>query len=175
MGIRYENLDATTRPYMHDEWKRGAFYESPRLTDQGLATWPSLLEDAILHHDDDWLADELRRRGFIRTKESYTRNGKTLTRRVNQEQAAEQLAEGEFNRFYLRGLCLRAKAQGKDDLLVYRGKAVRQPRPESEAKIGTSVQVDTLLDALRTNDFVTIEAVVGVPGGPNSGLTCRVP
>lgn len=85
------------------------------------------------------------------------------------------MAEGEFNRYYIRGLCMRAKAEGKTHLVIYRGKQVRQPRPESEAKIGTSVAVDQLLPMLRQNDFVTIEDAIGVPGGPNSGLTCGLP
>ena len=99
----------------------------------------------------------------------------TRERRVNQPHAAQQLAEGEFNRYYLRGLCMRAKAANVSSLVIYRGKQVNQPRPESEAKIGTSINVDTLLSALRTNDFVTIEDAIGVPGGPNSGLTARLP
>lgn len=66
------------------------------------------------------------------------------------------------------------KAEGKDILIVYRGKEVHQPRPESEQKIGTCVAVAMLLQHLRTNDFVTIEAVLGVPGGPNSGLTAKL-
>jgi hypothetical protein len=175
VGIHYENLDGSTRQYMLSESYRGGHYISPRLTDAGQTSWQTLLENAILDHVDDWLAQELLRRNFIRSQESYTRDGQTRWRNVNQEHAAQQLAEGEFNRYYIRGLCLRACAEGKDVLVVYRGKAVRQPRPESEAKIGTRMPISTLLTYLRTNDFVTIETVIGVPGGPNSGLTCKLP
>ena len=110
----------------------------------------------------------------MRLREPYTRDGITRWRKVNREQAAQQLAEGEFNRYYLRGLCLRAKVEERDTLIVYRGKEVQHPRPESEQKIGTGVAVDTLLQNLRTNDFVTIETTLGVPGGPNSGLTAKL-
>jgi len=105
---------------------------------------------------------------------AYTRDGITRWRNVHREQAAQQLAAGEFHRYDLRGLCLRAQAEGKDTLIVYRGKEVHQPRPESDQRIGPCVAVDTLLRHLRTNDFITIEAALGIPGGSNSGLTARL-
>ena len=175
MGIRYENLDNATRELMVQEGKLGNHYISPRLTADGQANWPSLLEEGMRHHNDDWIAHELLERGYMKTEEEYTLKGTTRTRNINQAHAAQQLAEGEFNRYYIRGLCLRAKAQRKDALLVYRGKQVSQPRTESEAKIGTSVPVDLLLLNLRKNDFVNIEEAIGIPGGPNSGLTCKLP
>lgn len=178
MGIRYENLDAITRAHMLDEVGLGGHYVSPRLTPEGVAAWPSLMQAASKSHNDDWLAQELVNRNFVRAEESYTRDAVTRTRRVNQPHAAQQLAEGEFNRYYLRGLCQRAKQEGKDQLVIYRGKEVSSPRPESEAKIGTHVSSAALLENLRKNDFVNIEAAVGIggaPGGPSSGITCKLP
>lgn len=175
MGIHYENLDETTRKYMLDESHLGGHYISPCLTEQGQTSWQALLEEAILSYNDDWLAAELLRRGFVRSQEPYTRSGITRERKVNKPHAAQQLAEGEFNRYYLRGLCTRAKELGGTFFVIYRGKHVNQPRPESEAKIGSRIPPDLLLGKLRTNDFVTIEDAIGVPGGPNSGLTARLP
>jgi hypothetical protein len=175
MGIRYADLDQATRGFMRAEIAAGGHYLSPRLTVQGKADWPRLLGDAATGHDDDWLAGELLSARYLLDEEPYTRSGITRYRRVNQQQAAQQLAEGEFNRYYLRALCQRAASEGMNFLIVYRGKEVRSPRPESEARVGTSVQVAELLPALRQNDFVTIEDAIGVPGGPNSGLTCRLP
>lgn len=175
MGIHFDNLDTITQGYMLEESRLGGHYISQRLTPEGQAAWQSLLEDAIQSHDDDWLEAELLRRGFIRSQETYLRSGKEYVRKINQPHAAQQLAEGEFNRYYIRGLCVRAKAEGKQFLEIYRGKQVSQPRPESEAKIGTKVDVDAVLDTLRRNDFVNIEEeAFGVPGGPNSGLTARI-
>ena len=170
MGIHYENLDEVTRRFMIEESQLGGHYISPRLTEGGKKLWQSLLEEGIKNHNDDWVAQEILARGYMQPHEQYTRSGITRTRNINMPHAALQLAEGEFNRYYLRGLCVRAKADGKDFLIIYRGKKVSQPRPESEQKIGTRVPVDTLLETLRTNDFVTIEDVIGIPGGPNSGL-----
>jgi hypothetical protein len=85
------------------------------------------------------------------------------------------LAEGEFNRFYLRGLCLRGKDDGFSHLEIYRGKAVSEPRPESQAKIGCLINVDVLLAALRSLDFVSVEqSGFAIPSGPNSGLTAQI-
>ena len=39
MGIKYANLDATTRGYMLQESQLGGHYSSPRLTDVGLTKW----------------------------------------------------------------------------------------------------------------------------------------
>jgi hypothetical protein len=160
---------------MLEEIVLGGHYISPRLTPKGQSDWPALIEQAAKHYIDDWLAQQLLEHEHLLAEESYTRNGVTRARRINQPHAAQQLGEGEFNRYYIRGLCIRAKKEGKNELVIYRGKEVSKPRPESEAKIETSVSVDVLLPILRKNDFVALEDAIGVPGGPNSGLTCKLP
>jgi hypothetical protein len=86
--------------------------------------------------------------------------------------AADTLAEGEFNRFYVRGLCRRTLQERDGQLVVHRAKAVAQPRPESEALIGTSPDAEKLLSDLRTN--IGVEPALGVPKGPNSGLSVQI-
>lgn len=80
-------------------------------------------------------------------------------------------AEGEFNRFYLRGLCLRAIDEGKS-IEVYRAKAVVAPRPESTALIGARLNPHTLLADLRIH--LAVDTALGLPAGPNSGLSGRL-
>jgi len=140
MGIHYKNLDKITRRYMHEELELSptyALYESPRLTEDGLEQWPTLLGRAIDGENDDWLAEQILNLDLMRSHESYTRGGVQRHRNINKRHAAQQLGEGEFNRFYIRGLCRRAQAEDIKTVVVYRGKEVRQPRPESEAKIGS--------------------------------------
>lgn len=176
MGIAYQNLDDDTRAFMLDEAKMGGHYISPRLSPAGQAGWTSLFEEAVRSHDDDWLAAQIIEKRLMNDEEEYVRSGVTRMRKVNIPHSAQMLAEGEFNRYYIRGLCMRAKRDSIVELEIYRGKEVRTPRPESEAKIGTMVAVGDLLAALRSNDFVTVEeSAFGVPSGPNSGLTAKIP
>jgi hypothetical protein len=175
MGIRYENLDTTTRQFMLQESQLGGHYISPRLTEIGLQQWVRLLETAIQAHNDDWLGREFLTRDLLQDQEPYTTKHGRSWRRINKPSSAIMLAEGEFNRYYLRGLCVRAANDNIPTLLIYRGKAVSQPRPDSEAKIGTHIEVKGLLATLRCDDFVSIEQAFAVPAGPNSGLTARLP
>jgi hypothetical protein len=87
--------------------------------------------------------------------------------------APETLAEGEFNRFYARGLCRRAIDEGKPKVQVYRAKQVVNARSESEALLGQSLPADKLLEDLRAS--VGTDTALGLPPGPNSGLSIRLP
>ena len=64
------------------------------------------------------------------------------------------LAEGEFNRFYLRALCRHALSQGIPRLEVFRAKSVMAPRPDSEEKIGLLVDPAVILIDLRASSGV---------------------
>lgn len=175
MGLRYESLDKSVRTFMEAEFVRDrendALYLSPRLTDYGTDRWPALLLDAIRTHDDEWLSGQLRRHGCIQEYEQRAKKGGgTITARVPST-AADTLAEGEFNRYYVRGLCASIAHAGGGLVEVYRGKEVAQPRPSSEAKVGHRLDAAQLLADLR--EAKGVEPALGVPPGPNSGLTVR--
>lgn len=177
MGINYENLDKRTREFMIEELdldiSKGKLYISTRLNSVGRANWANILREAIENFNDNWLAGQLRNRGYMRTHEPRrTRGGGTTMARVPVT-AMETLAEGEFNRFYARGLCARAIKHEIPDVEVYRGKSVRQPRPVSEAMIGKRISAKALLEDLRKSQGV--EPALKIPPGPNSGLTIRLP
>jgi hypothetical protein len=87
--------------------------------------------------------------------------------------AAQTFAEGEFNRFYIRGLCRRAIEDRIGELVIYRAKEVAKPRRESETRIASKVPAEKLLDDLRGN--IGVETALGIPGGPNSGLSVKLP
>lgn len=176
MPLRYDDLDEATRRHMlaeleHDE-RNGKMYVSPRLTEEGQRQYVSLLREAIEHHDDQWLANQIRSRGLLRSHEERRkpRGGTTLARVP--ETASMTLSDGEFNRFYCRGLCSRASADGITYVEVYRGQEVMNPRPESVARIGARLQASLVLRDLR--DSIAVEPALGVPAGPNSGLTIRL-
>jgi hypothetical protein len=58
-------------------------------------------------------------------------------------------------------------------LLVYRAKAVMVPRADSQAMIGIMIDAKALLADLRIHQGV--DTALGLPNGPNSGLSVRLP
>lgn len=177
MGLHHENLDGRTRQLMLNEVDSDAsketLYISPRLNEQGAKDYPLLLRDAIQNHNDDWLANELRCRNYMNASEQRRKPKGGLTTVQVPITAPDTLAEGEFNRFYARGICIRAIEDGISEVEVYRGKQVNQPRPESEAMIGKRISANALLEDIRQSPGV--EPALDLPPGPNSGLTIRLP
>jgi len=151
----------------------GKLYYSPRLSSVGRALYPELLRIAVQSGSDDSLSAELRVPGRLNTTEEKRKpKGGTTIAQVPVT-APETLAEGEFNRFYARGLCRRAIAEGIETLIVYRAKEVANPRPESVALIGKSLPAKELLEDLRAN--IGTDTALGLPPGPNSGLSVKLP
>jgi hypothetical protein len=176
MGIFYENLDERNREFMIQELdldiSNGRLYISLRLNSFGQETWSEILREAMQNYNDDWLAHQLLNGACFETHEPKLIRGRTTMCKVPKK-ANETLAEGQFNCFYARGLCLKAIEDGIPEVEVYRGKRVKQPRPESEAKTGTRRAAKALLDDLRESRGV--DPALGIPSGPNSGLTVRLP
>jgi hypothetical protein len=153
--------------------QEGTLFVSPRLSNTGQQNYLTLLREAVRAHDDPWLADELHSRGRMQRTESRARpSGGYTTVRVPRT-AADTVAEGEFNHYYVRALCRRALEDGIPALVVYRAKEVRRPRPESEWMIGKHMDPRLLLEDLRAHQGM--EPALGLPSGPNSGLSVRLP
>ena len=176
MALNYEHLDARTRQYMQKELDLDisgkTLYISPRLNSQGSKEYPLLLKEAIQNYDDSWLADNLRCTNCMNATEQRKKRGGGISIVRVPITAPETLAEGEFNRFYIRGLCVRAMEDNIVEVVVCRGKQVSQPRLESEALIGKRKSAKILLEDLRKSPGV--ETALGLPR-PNSGLTVRLP
>ncbi len=177
MSLNYRNLDASTRTQMAAEIdadvNAGRLYFSPRLTEDGAKQWPALIKEAALSHTDDWLAAEIRKRGLLKSHEEKRKpTGGTTTAQVPAT-AADTLSEGEFNRFYARGLCLRAIAENIQGVIAYRARHSDNPRPASEAIVGKTFSPSELLNDLRQSPG--LEPALGLPPGPNSGLSVALP
>ncbi len=170
--FQWKNLDSLTRGLMLDEISidvaSGTLYYGKRLTDVGRLDYQKNLLDAVKTGDETTLAAQLRRPGQLKTKELRGNSLVDVARN-----APEQLAEGEFNRFYIRAICRRAIDAELDEVIVYRAKAATEPRPASEARIGAAIDPHRLLKDLRSNPGV--ETALGVPGGPNSGMSVHLP
>ena len=75
-------------------------------------------------------------RGSIKAQEQ--RHGRTGIKMVKVPYtAAKTLAEGEFNRFYIRAVCRHVLESGGAEVEIYRAKRVEQPRPDLWGAFGT--------------------------------------
>ncbi len=177
MGLNYQNLDDRTREFMLQEIEHDVaanrVYVSNYLNAAGAASWVDLLRVATQSGNDDSLAQQIRGERLLKieVERKKPKGGFTMARVPHT--AHETLGEGEFGRYYVRGLCARAIADGIPTLEVYRAKAVAQPRLGSEEKIGNLVNPNEILDDLRNT--VGVEPLLGLPPGPNSGLTLKIP
>ena len=144
---------------------------SSYFNETGERIWLAKLKEAIQNYDDDWLANQLKRNQcFLVSKPFTTKTGKTSMRSVPHT-AAETFAEGEFNRLYMRAICLRALAGGGKTVVVYRGKTVENPREGSEYKIGHYVPANELLTDLRSSQGRGTRLGIGEP---NSGISVKL-
>ncbi len=177
MALTLNNLDEKTRRFILEEIDRdsanGQLYISSRLNSRGQQEYPQLLRVAAASHDDVWLAAELRNRGLLKAQEEKKKPKGGYTTAKVPETAPDTLAEGEINRFYIRGVCLRTMAEGIADVIVYRAKPVSSPRRESEALIGKLMPAERVLQDIR--EHPGIDTALGLPPGPNSGLSVRLP
>jgi hypothetical protein len=179
MALKYLNLDARTRAFMLEEIEMdiaaGTLYLSPWLTEVGKRDWPQMMRDATTQGSDATLAGEIVRNGRL-SKTAQRRKPKGAPGFVTYTvppTAPDTMAEGEFNRFYVRALCRRAIEDKIPGLIVYRAKSVAVPRPGSEEKIGTQIDPSAVLADLRESPGV--EPALGLPPGPNSGLSAKLP
>lgn len=178
MALYLENLDDRTRGLMLDEMEydiaNNQLHISPFLSGQGQRDYANLLREAIQSGNDETLAQSLREhRRILRTlPRRNPKGGYSIS--TTPENAAQVLAESEFNRYYIRALARRAIEDGIPELVIYRAKPVANPRPESEARVETTLPAQELLDDLRSHPGDEPPSL-GVPSGPNSGLSVRLP
>lgn len=177
--MELHDLDPTTRRLMvaeldRDQAGKGLYHLSPRLTERGRADWSLLLRLALGERDSAWLTSELQRHGRLGETEARPGPDGSLSVARVPTTAAMTIAEGEFNRYYVRAVCRRALEAGHRAVEVYRAKPVVDPRPTSEALIGRLMNARTILTELRWHASDVVPPS-GVPGGPNSGISVRLP
>jgi hypothetical protein len=173
MGLSLLNLEMeNVRKIMLEELELDVgekrVYKSRYLKESHEGVYINLFKESILNGDTDHFANNISINNCLmsRVPDKKTKSG---DRKVPSN-AHITLAEGEFNRFYIRSLCRIAIDQNLD-LEIYRAKDVREPRPESEAKIGEKVEPSSLLTNLKTNPIV--HKALGIPD-PNSGLSIKI-
>ncbi|MEG1506669.1 MAG: hypothetical protein RR478_04125 [Bacilli bacterium] len=149
----------------------GTLYLSPRLTEYGLFQYPLLLKKSIINLSFQEFLMTLQAPEILKTTEVRKNKSGGYSNVKVPSNAASLIAEGEFNKFYIRALCKKAISENLT-LKVYRAKPVTTPRADSEAKIGLSVSAVELLDDLRSTKG--IDSHLGLPNGYNSGLSIKI-
>lgn len=174
MVFNFVDLDENLRKYMVDEVKiainSNNLYFSKRLTDFGISQWPSLLMEAVSIQNEQWLASQIESKGLLRVMEVAKKPFYGDMVKHIPFSAAETLAEGQFNRFYILGVCRRAIEEGISQVFVYRAKENLTHRLESQKRLGESVDPSNLLISLRSIDLSLSHFLLQ----PNSGLSIRL-
>ncbi len=176
MGLDYKNLDARTRKLMLAEIDRdintSTLYLSDNLSNQGKIEYLALIRAAARGGTDETLAIAIRVCLNSHEKPRKLKSGGFSKPPVMRRNAHQMLAEGEFNKFYMRAVCVRAIDDDIPRVIVFRAKAVANARSASERMIGNRVLAKALLSDLRSG---SVDTALGLPPGPNSGLSVHLP
>lgn len=174
MAMDYVDLDENIRALMIEEVELDGenLYISSYFNEGGAAAWKAMLLEAVTTGSDTTLAQAIKAQAYLKAK--YPQNRKTGIVMISVPyNAHETIAESNFSRFYLRGLCRYAMDKGIPHLIGYRAMAVENPRPGSQEKIGASFPVaDTLADLRATMNG---NPALGMPPGVGSGVLARLP
>jgi hypothetical protein len=172
--FRFENLDDATRFSMlkaiEEAESTGNIYFSTRFNHSGNMEWLPLLKQAAQEFNEHWLAYQLEANKLMKDFESARTPSDVYTIKHVPHTAAETMAEGQFNRFYILGLCKRARVEGMTHLEIYRAKERSEPRPESQALIGNRLSIEEIEIQLKEVKASINSQLVK----PNSGICARI-
>ena len=173
MLLELKNLDEITRKLMIDEInmdiKENNLYISDRLNTEGKLIYPKLLIESAESGTDEELAINLKSKNCFKLTCQRRKPKGGFSEAKVPSTAPQTLAEAEFNRFYVRALCLRVIQEKYGCLKVYRARFSENQREESKEKIGKIVDAEELLNDLRKN--IGENAYIG---NPNSGLSVEI-
>ena len=128
-------------------------YFSRHFSASGEEKYPHLLKNALESGNPDTLEESL----------NVTENFQP----GRPKNAAQTFAWDEFNKYYMRALCLLAQELTGHELVVVRGRQSSNPKPESDRLIGAKKEPVKFLSGLRNVPKVN-------PFGANSGLTLEL-
>lgn len=161
----FEELDAKTRGHMLTEFEAekatGSPYRGERLTPAGRAAFPNLMRQAIQTGNEQSLTNSLLAPGYWNPTETYERSGIVRTRKINMQQAAEQLGLSEFNTWYVRGLSKRLTDEGVTSCQAYRGTAPKWEPGDCVTHEGQVFSTEAVYEGHRARYWPK-------PGNPNA-------
>ena len=176
MSLYLPDLDARTRHHMLAELDADvvadALYRSPQLSEAGAREYQALLRAAIRAGTEGTLAEALTAHDAVVPPIRW-QHPRDVGPREALAESTFRLAEREFHRFYIRGLCCRAREQGIDFLVIYRARPADPGRAPADAMIGVRISVGSLLEDLR-GAFRSLPPH-GLPQCRDPGLSVRLP
>lgn len=155
MGLRFEELDATTREHMlagfEEEKASGQPFVGADLSPAGQDAFLGFVREALENGDDDTLTAAFDRADYWQERSPYRRkDGSVGTRKVNVGQRARLLGLSEFNTWYVRGLAGRLLDEGVASCQIYRaGEPLWAPARECLAQEDRIVPVQHVYDGHR--------------------------
>lgn len=169
--FEFEDLTPDTRSRMLQELERDLnartiFYDS-RLTEKGWTAYLRVLMTALESGTPESLSEALLTNSLLNPTETRDVGQGRLVQAKVSKIAHRNIGEAEFNRYYMRAICLKAIEQGNDEVEVFRARPSTNPRPDTADRMNPK----ELLEHLRTTN-------ISVPGsfpGPNSGRSVRIP
>ena len=167
--FKFQNLDDETRELMlteiQSDIEHSKLYISERLNQLGKDNYKGYLLKSVKEGDEEILEKLL----DINThfKPTYLRQGEIVKMPSN---ASKLLAQSEFNRYYIRAICIRALNNNKNEVQISRARESSWSRPESEAKIGTFISAKDLLEDLRNSIGTAPKLFPDI----NSGLSVKL-
>jgi len=174
MNFNYYHLDERTRAFMIEEIKNAQktnnLYFSKRFNSKGNMRWPELIVESAVSHDEHWLAYMVEAEGLMKDYETASKPTGGYTTKHVPSTAAETLADGQFNRFYIIGVCRRAIMDGKTQVTVYRAKERAEQRSESNALVKKTMDAEKLIKELRSVQTSLGHELLK----PNSGLSVKM-
>ncbi|NOZ63490.1 MAG: hypothetical protein GXO71_00820 [Caldiserica bacterium] len=174
MSFHLVNLEEVRKEIVEEiksDIDAGRLYISDRLNDEGRRKYPDLLLEAAQSGNIESFIDSLGMQYFKthylkrRPKGGYTKAKMPRNPNIT-------LCEGEFNRFYIRAVCVKALNTGQKFVTAYRARPSTNPRPESIAIEEKQFDAEMLLKDLRNN--IGVDTALGLPPGPNSGMSAKL-
>lgn len=140
----------------------GQLFISGRLNQKGQDVYPLILINAVENGDEESLQEELDENNLFNSQEM--RGDKMVKVPSN---ASKLLAQSEFNRYYIRAVCLKSIEKGLDEVEIYRARESSSSRSESDSRIGEKIIAGELLEDLRASIGIQPQILPEI----NSGLS----
>ena len=159
--FQFEELNEQTRAAMLREYEAEQDsadpYRSSELSHRGQEAFVDLMREAIEHHDEEWIIEQIDQPGYWIKDQSRFR--------------AERLARTEYNTWYVRGLCRKLMDEGETCVEVYRAAPARQPRRECRQHEGKQYKAIDIYRGHRAGYHKGIIALSNQRPTPSAGRT----